>query len=108
MAQIGSHIREDEDGVRRVGNSRVMLDSIVAAFQQGFCAETIAQQYPALLLEEVYGAITYYLANREIVDQYLQQQDRLWKAERAKADQIPIAVVQRIRNQFVRGDTDAP
>ena len=40
-----------------------MLDSVVAAFHQGHSAETIAQQYPALSLEEIYGAITYYLAN---------------------------------------------
>jgi len=47
----------DETGVYRIGNTRVMLDSVLAGFQQGHSAETIRQQYPALSLEEVYGSI---------------------------------------------------
>jgi len=61
MPDTTSYIREDEHSVKRVGKTRVMLDSVVAAFQQGHSAETIAQQYPALTLEEIYGAIAYYL-----------------------------------------------
>ena len=47
-----SYIREDEQGVKRVGQTRVMLDSVIAAFEQGHSAETIAQQYPAVTLED--------------------------------------------------------
>jgi len=50
----------------------------VIAFQQGHSAETIQQLYPALSLEEVYGAIAFYLANRDEVDQYLERQEQLW------------------------------
>lgn len=52
-----TYIRDDEHGAKRVGTSRVMLDSVIAAFDQGHSAETIAQQYPALNLEEVYGTM---------------------------------------------------
>ena len=52
------------DGAFQVGVANVSLDSIVFAFQDGLAAEAIQIQYPALTLEEVYGAITYYLANR--------------------------------------------
>ena len=48
-----SYVRKDDHGVLRVGETRVMLDSVVAGFHQGHSAETIAQQYPALTLEEV-------------------------------------------------------
>ncbi len=50
-----------------------MLDSIVASFEQGYSAETIQQQYPALSLEEVYGAIAWYPANAGEVSQYLEK-----------------------------------
>jgi len=74
-----SYIRTDKDGVKRVGQTRVMLDSVIAAFHLGHSAETIGQQYPALTLEEVYGAIADYLADREEIDRYLQRQGEIWE-----------------------------
>src|SRR5216684_834923 len=85
MQSSKSYVREDEHGVMRVGKSRVTLDSIVAGFEQGYSPETIQQQYPALSLEEVYGAIAWYLANAEEVAGYLERQDALWAQWRAKA-----------------------
>lgn len=68
---------EQRDGVYMVARSRVSLDSIVYAFLSGQSAEAIAQAFPVLRLEQVYGAITYYLAHRDDVDRYLEscQQD---------------------------------
>jgi hypothetical protein len=77
----------------------VMLDSVIAAFHLGHSAETIAQLYPALTLEEVYGAITYYLANQIGVDSYLRKQDNVWKQWREKASAIESPVVQRLRDK---------
>jgi uncharacterized protein (DUF433 family) len=93
-----AYIRTDEYGVLRVGNSRVSLDSVVIAFQEGYSPESIRQQYPALTLEEVYGAITYYLANRASVEEYLRRQDEVWKRARQEAEPHPNAVVQRLRS----------
>ncbi len=81
----------------RVGPLGVSLDSVVIAFQQGYSAETIQQLYPALSLEEVYGAIAFYLANRDEVHPYLERQDRLWDEVRERAAQNPSSVVQRLR-----------
>lgn len=85
MQQSKPYVRTDEHGVMRVGDSRVMLDSVVASFQQGHSPEAIQQQYPALMLEEVYGAIAWYLANAEEVARYLDRQADVWNQERAKA-----------------------
>ena len=63
MSATTSYVRVDPHGVHRVADTRVMLDSVVAAFHQGNSPETIQQQYPALSLEEVCGSIAYYLAN---------------------------------------------
>jgi len=65
---------EQREGVYRVAGTRVSLDSIVYAFLEGHTAESIQQSFPTLTLEQVYGAITYYLAHREGIDTYLQEQ----------------------------------
>ena len=106
MNTTGLYVHEDDHGVLRVGATRVMLDSVVAAFHQGHSAETIAQQYPALTLEEVYGAITYYLANTEQVDQYLQRQDEVWQQGRERAEAGASPVVLRLRSQAARARTE--
>ena len=108
MPTSRSYIRQDEHGVLRVGATRVMLDSVVAAFHQGHSAETIAQQYPALSLEEVYGAIAYYLANKQEVDQYLRRQDEVWRRWREKADAVTSPAVQRLRRQAVQMESNVP
>ncbi len=91
------YVREDDGGALRVGETDISLDSVVHAFDQGHSPECIMQQYPALSLEDVYGAITFYLANREQVRQYLARQDQLWEELRRKADENPSPVVQRLR-----------
>ena len=64
-------IETDEDGVIRVGNTRVTLETLVAAFNNGSTAEEIVYQFPVLNLADVYAVITYYLRNRDIVEKYL-------------------------------------
>ncbi len=58
-----------------ITGTRVSLESVVYAFLRGSSPESIAQSFPVLRLEEVFGAIAYYLANQTEVDQYLRTQD---------------------------------
>lgn len=97
MSQAKSYVRIDEHGVYRVCESRVMLDSIVAAFDQGHSPETIQQQYPALSLEAVYGSIAYYLANNAEVQEYMRRQEAEWAKARARSETRPSTVVERMR-----------
>jgi uncharacterized protein (DUF433 family) len=64
---------EQRDGGYWITGTRVSLDSIVYSFLSGQPAESIAQSFPVLRLEQVYGAITHYLAHRQEVDAYLQR-----------------------------------
>src|SRR5262245_28603999 len=91
------YVRRDEHGVLRVGATRVMLDSVLAAWDQGHSPETIRAQYPSLTLEHVYGAITWCLAHAGEVSEYLKQQDAVWVKwrRRAEADSDPLR--QRLR-----------
>jgi len=68
-----------------VAGTRVSLDSIVYAFLGGQTAEAIAQAFPVLTLEQVYGALTFYLAHRDDVDAYLRAQREDFEAKRAAA-----------------------
>lgn len=63
----------NSDGVVCVAGTRITLDTIVAAFNEGATAEEIVQQYPSLYLADVYSVISYYLRDRATVDEYLQQ-----------------------------------
>jgi uncharacterized protein (DUF433 family) len=68
-----------------IKGSRVSLDSIVYAFLNGQTAESIAQSFPVLSLEQVYGAITYYLAHRSEIDAYLSEAHVAYEAQREAA-----------------------
>jgi uncharacterized protein (DUF433 family) len=65
---------EQRDQGYWISSSRVSLESVVFAFLDGLSPETIASEcFPILSLEQVYGAITYYLSHRQEVDAYLKQ-----------------------------------
>lgn len=73
---------EKRDGGYWLAGTRVSLDSVVYAFREGQSAESIAQELPVLRLEQVYGAITFYLAHRSEVDAYLEEARRDYEAAR--------------------------
>ena len=75
-------VETDKDGVIRVGNTRVTLETLVSAFNGGSTAEEIAYQFPVLNLADVYAVITYYLRNRDTVEKYLN--NRMQLAEQVK------------------------
>jgi uncharacterized protein (DUF433 family) len=82
---------EAVEGVYRLVGTRVSLDSIVHAFLRGQTAESIGQSFPLLTLEQVYGALTFYLANKSEVDAYLQRASEEFDALRKTAqDQDPM------------------
>ena len=64
---------EQREGGYYVAGTRVSLDSIVYAFLRGESPDGIVESFPALTLEQVYGAIAFYLAHRETIDHYLEE-----------------------------------
>lgn len=66
---------EKKDETYRITGSRVSLDSIIFAFQRGASPESIQRSFPTISLEEVYGAIAFYLANQREIDEYLKAGD---------------------------------
>ena len=67
---------ERRDRSMYVTGSRVPLAHIVREFQRGGYPESIRSHYPALTLQQVYGAITFYLGRREDVERDILDRER--------------------------------
>lgn len=78
-----NYVEKHEKGYRIAG-TRVSLDSVVYEYLEGLRPESIADDFPALTLEEVYGAIAYYLGHRQEVDAHLKRLDEQFPALRRR------------------------
>jgi uncharacterized protein (DUF433 family) len=87
---------ERRDGNYYVAATRISLDSIVHAFRRGGSPETICQNFELLSLEEVYGAIAYYLANQADIDAYLARQGDKWAEGKRYAEPLPANLRERL------------
>lgn len=79
-------LREDPPGVFRVGQSRVLLELVLRAFQRGDTPEAIVQSYDTLSLPDVYAVVSYYLANPAPFDEYLRQRDEAAEETRRRIE----------------------
>jgi uncharacterized protein (DUF433 family) len=71
ILQLQIPLRRDETGAIRVGKTRVLLELVIHAFQDGATPETIVHRYSTLNLPDVYAVIAYYLRHRQQVEEYL-------------------------------------
>jgi uncharacterized protein (DUF433 family) len=89
------------EGVYRVRDTRVSLDSLVYLFREGMSVEGMVESYPALSLEQVHGALAFYLANQEQIDAYLADGQKAAESQHQQSRQTNaelIAKLQRARN----------
>ena len=88
------------EGAYRLGKTGVSLDSLVYLFREGMSAESMVDSYPALTLEQVNGALAFYLANQKDIDTYLVEGQRAAELEHKKsrhANAELLAKLQRAR-----------
>jgi uncharacterized protein (DUF433 family) len=95
IAEMYAH--KTTHGGWRVADSRVSLDSVVYAYWDGKSPEAIAEEFPTLSAEQVYGAIAFYLRNREEIDEYLSQQDTKWQQLAAESEAQHGPLLERLR-----------
>ncbi len=82
----------------RIRGTRVGLEHLVWAYNDGFTAEELAMQYRTVTLEQVHAVLAYYLANRSVVDEYLRQCVERSENFRRELDRQPVPdVVLRLR-----------
>lgn len=92
---VREYIEERNGGLYLVG-TRVSLDSIVYCFKDGLSPEAILGEFETLKLNQVYGAITYYLENQSSIDEYLVKQEQFFEEQRRTAEPLPAGLRQRL------------
>lgn len=97
-------LQQNEAGVWLIDGSRVSLDSVVFAFNEGASAEEIILRFPTLKLTQVYTVISYYLKNGEEVDEYLRERESKRKRLRKKieAEHSPKGIRERLLSRQVK------
>src|SRR6185437_11641154 len=89
---------DERDGGYYVADTRIALSSIVYAFQAGESPDEILRSFPlAGPLVKIYGAITFYLENKEKVEMYLKELDRRWEEIAQRQAQSPSPLAKRLR-----------
>ena len=89
------------EGAYRIWDTRVSLDSIVYLFREGMSPESMVESYPALTLEQVHGALAFYLGNQNEIDTYLADGQRAAQSQHQQSRQTNaelIAKLQRARH----------
>lgn len=106
MAQTAvEYAFKTEAGGWRVVGSRVSLDSVVYAYLNGETPEAIAEDFPTLTLERIYGAIAFYLSNKEEIDAYLKDQQALWETLSAQSKAANRELIERVKSRARRNDS---
>ena|SRR5947209_1415029 len=75
---------EQRDGGYWIAGKRISLASVVYEFRDGAAPESIMRSFPLLTLEEVYGAITFYLSHQTEVDAYLATREAEFEEQRRR------------------------
>lgn len=92
----------NEDAIRIKG-TRVGIETVVRDYREGASPEEIVLRYPTLSLEQVHATITYYLANREKVEPYLeqvrQQREEAWQEQQQHPSEFVRSLRERIERQ---------
>lgn len=86
---ISAPLIQWDDGTLRITGSRVPIDTVIYHFKLGATAEEIGYKFSSLRLADIYGAIYYYLANREEVEEYLSQQEAEGDAVQQRIESDP-------------------
>jgi uncharacterized protein (DUF433 family) len=86
------------EGDWRLADSRISFDSIVHAYWAGCSPEAIADDYPILSLEQIHGAIAFYLRHRAEIDAYMKTQSDRWEALRRASEASNAPLLERIRD----------
>ena len=83
--------------VYRVGGTRVSLDSLVYVFREGMSAESMVESYPALTLEQVHGALAFYLAHQSKIDAYLAAGESAAETQHTRSRELNAELIAKLR-----------
>ncbi len=85
------------EGQYLVGGTRVSLDSLVYLFREGISAESMVDSYPALTLEQVHGALAFYLGTQNEIDAYLAEGQRTAESQHEQSRRTNSELIARLQ-----------
>ncbi len=84
----------------RLRGTRIGIESVLYEYIfRGKTAESIAEQFPTVSLEQVYAAILYYLRNREMVERYVAEWIAFSRDACIEQNREPSPAVLRLRQR---------
>ncbi|MBZ5607655.1 MAG: DUF433 domain-containing protein [Acidobacteriia bacterium] len=86
-----------DQNVYRVGATGVSLDSLVYLYREGMSPESMVESYPTLTLEEVHGALAFYLAHQAEIDAYVAEGDRIAESQHAESRRTNAELIAKLR-----------
>ncbi|HET8909542.1 MAG TPA: DUF433 domain-containing protein [Ktedonobacterales bacterium] len=79
-----SYVRE-QDGMFYVGATQITASSLIASWRnEGYSAEELQSDFPALSLAQVYGTIAYYLDHQQELDAQFATEDQEYYQQRER------------------------
>lgn len=81
----------------RVTGTRVSLDSLVYLFREGLSAESMVESFPTLTLEQVHGALAFYLAHQKEVDAYVATGEKADEAQQSESRRTNAELIAKLR-----------
>jgi len=69
----------------------------VYLFREGISAEGMVECYPALTLEQVHGALAFYLGNQKEIDAYLAEGQRTAESQRNRSKTTNAELVAKLQ-----------
>ena len=102
-------LRQDADGVIRIGKTRVTLESVISLFEQGASAEEIGLRYEVLDLHDIYATLSYFLGHREETQAYLDRgRQRSLGAHRDAESRSPTVQIRERLTRYRNRADDQP
>lgn len=92
-------LHRDSNGTIRVGETKVTLESVAYAFEEGDSAESIQDAFPGLQLSDIYLVLGFCLRYPAELEEYLAQQ-RLFVDEARREDESRFQT-QGLRNRLL-------
>lgn len=95
---LNEYVEKTQDAYLIAG-TRISLDSIIYRYHEGLSAESIAESFPLLTLEQVYGAIAFYLANQDLLDEYVRDGEKLGRELRSESRRNNADLITRLQRR---------
>jgi uncharacterized protein (DUF433 family) len=84
-------------GAYRIADTRVSLDSLIYLFREGMSVESMVESYPTLTLEQVHGALAFYLGNQREIDAYLMEGQRAAESQHQQSRRTNAELIAKLQ-----------